>query len=92
MSINTDTLVRVVRDHKDIILQSKDTQFLQVTDTQLERFRHNFFGLVRELGLPRVFNQAYLIMNGLDEYTQEFTESHFIAPSETMMLDLVKKS
>jgi hypothetical protein len=92
MSIDTDTLVRVIRDHKDILLQSNDTQFIQISDVQLERYRHNFFGLIRELGLPRMFNQAYLIVNGLDEYTQAFTNGFIVAPSETQMLDLVNKS
>ena len=92
MITDADKFIQVIRDHKDILLQSKNTQFLPVSDIQLEKFRNNFFGLIKDYGLSSTFNHAYLIMNDLDEATQTFELEHFIAPSETDMVDLYKKS
>jgi len=92
MIIEPDKFIQVIRDHKDILLESKNTQFLQVSDIQLEQFRNNFFGLVKDYGLPSMFNHAYLIMNELNEATQTFDAEYFVAPSETDMHDLYKKS
>lgn len=92
MDIDTDKMIRVIRDHKQILLESSNTSYLDLTDQQVENFKNNFFGLIRDLRLPRVFSQCYLIMNDLDEATQTFTKTYFVAPSETDMLELYKKS